>query len=228
MTDELLDRWCALLTAAGAAAPAEQVRRAGAELLDRWAEPHRAYHDVEHLTEVLARLDQVGAEAAPADARLAELAAWWHDAVYDPTRGDNEERSADLAAAALSGLGLDGPAVAEVRRLVAATADHASLPGTPAGAMLADADLGVLASPPDRYARYADGVRREYAHVDDQAFRLGRAAVLRFLRDRPELFATAHGRDRWEAAARRNIDAELAALAVSRPGGGAGRPPAAG
>ena len=65
----------------------EQLRE---ELLRRWGEPHRHYHDRRHLSEVLAAL--------PDDApRAVRLAAWYHDAVYDPTRDDNEEASARLA-----------------------------------------------------------------------------------------------------------------------------------
>jgi triacylglycerol lipase len=60
--------------------------------------------------------------------------------------------------------------------------------------------------------RYVAGVRREYPGVDDATFAAGRAAVLRDLLDRPALFTTAVGRERWEARARRNVALELAAL----------------
>ena len=70
----------------------DDVAGAGAALLGRWAEPHRAYHDLAHLAEVLERVDLLAAEADRPDA--VRLAAWFHDAVYDPTAADNEERSA--------------------------------------------------------------------------------------------------------------------------------------
>src|SRR5262245_30263250 len=99
----------------------------GAELLRRYAEPHRRYHTTRHLADVLDRVDELAAEADDADA--VRLAAWFHDAVYDPLRGDNEERSANLAERALGETDLPGGTVAEVARLVRLTATHAPEPG---------------------------------------------------------------------------------------------------
>ena len=82
------------------------------------------------------------------------------------------------------------------------------------GCALSDADLAVLASAPERYRRYVDDVRREYAAVPDVEFRRGRAAVLRALVDQERLFRTTHAREQWEAAARRNVADELAELEV--------------
>ncbi len=183
------------------------VAGAGAALLGRWAEPHRGYHDLAHLDEVLARVGVLEGEAFDADA--VRLAAWFHDAVYDPTAGDNEEHSAELATTSLSGLDLPPALVAEAARLVRLTATHDVAPGDANGAVLCDADLAILASNGLRYASYVEGVRREYAHVDDAAFAAGRAAVLARLMKRQALFHTGHGHARWERAARANVTAEL-------------------
>jgi predicted metal-dependent HD superfamily phosphohydrolase len=186
------------------------VAGAGATLLGRWAEQHRAYHDLAHLDEVLARVGVLAPEAADVD--TVRLAAWFHDAVYDPTASDNEVRSADVATVALSGLDVGPARVADVARLVRLTATHDVAPGDADGAVLCDADLAVLAADELRYASYVEGVRREYAHVDDAAFATGRALVLARLLDRPALFRTEHGRDVWEARARVNAGAELSRL----------------
>ena len=180
----------------------------------RYREPHRAHHDERHLAEVLAALDALTGATAPPPVLLA---AYWHDAVYDPRAADNEERSARLAVADLAPLGV---VTGEVARLVRLTAAHDPAPEDRAGALLCDADLAVLAAAPERYADYAAGVRAEYAHVADEAFRAGRAAVLRTFLDRPAVYATAAGRERWEAAARRNLAGEVAALSGA---GGADR-----
>ena len=103
--------------------------------------------------------------------------------------------------------------VDEVARLVRLTLTHDPAPDDVAGALLSDADLAVLGSGPERYARYAADVRAEYAHVGDDAFRAGRTAVLRSLLDRPRLYVTAEGHDRWDAAARRNLRDEITFLA---------------
>jgi predicted metal-dependent HD superfamily phosphohydrolase len=203
----LPEAWLRTAARVGARGDVAQV---GAELLGRYAEEHRRYHDLAHLDDVLRGVDDLAAHAADADA--VRLAAWFHDAVYDPTAGDNEERSARLAEDALTRLRLADDLVAEVARLVRLTATHAAAPGDRNAAVLCDADLAILAADPGRYARYAQAVRAEYAHVDDESFATGRSAVLRALLAKDPLFLTGDARSAWEAPARRNVTAELGAL----------------
>jgi predicted metal-dependent HD superfamily phosphohydrolase len=191
--------------AADAAADAGAAEAAGRDLLDRWGEPHRRYHTVDHLTATLSTLDDLDAS------RNAYLAAWFHDAVYDPRRPDNEERSAALAAQVLTGLGLGGP-VPEVVRLILLTAWHDAGPEDRDGSALCDADLAVLAWPGREYDGYAKAIRAEYAHVPDEAYRAGRADVLRRLLGLPALYRTPELHTSWEEPARANLRRELAAL----------------
>ena len=81
--------------------------------------------------------------------------------------------------------------------------------------MLCDADLGILAADPARYASYAAGVRREHAHVPDADFAAGRAAILRDLLAKPTLFHTPTARSRWEHRARANVTREIEQLTAS-------------
>lgn len=149
------------------------------------------------------------------DWAVAVLAAWYHDAVYDPTaaRGVNEGASAVLASETLGALGVTLTALGTITRLVCLTASHAPGPTDRVGAVLCDADLSVLGADDDRYDRYVDAVRAEYSHVPDDAWCEGRRAVLRSFLDRPQIFHTTAGRDRWEAIARANISRELTTLA---------------
>ncbi|MBW8751501.1 MAG: hypothetical protein JF565_08755 [Propionibacteriales bacterium] len=169
----------------------------------------RGYHDLRHVTEVLARLAELG-EAGNAE---LVLAAWFHDAVYDDA-GDNEKRSARLAETQLHGTDAD---VAEVARLVRLTAHHDPAPGDRNGEALCDADLAILAAPPERYREYAEGVRREYAAFADADFRKGRLAVLEDLAARDALFRTAHAREHWEPRARENLAREIEELRRGAP-----------
>ncbi|MEV4759069.1 metal-dependent phosphohydrolase [Micromonospora sp. NPDC049559] len=207
----LIEQWRATVTGAGAT-DGTAVHAAGTELLRRWREPHRRYHTITHLTGVLSVVDAQAAWAARPD--LVRLAAWCHDAVYDPRApGDrNERESAALAATLLSGVGLPEAAVTEVRRLVLLTARHRVEPGDRDGELLCDADLAILAAPAPEYDRYAEAIRREYRHVPEPAFRAGRAEVLRQLLALPALYRVpALAADR-EAAARANLARELATL----------------
>jgi predicted metal-dependent HD superfamily phosphohydrolase len=185
----------------------------GTDLLRRWAEPWRHYHDVQHLAEVLTALDDL---AAPVPAPI-RLAAWFHDAIYDPRADDNEERSALLAASTLPAIGVADTTVAEVVRLVRLTATHDPTPDDPGGALLCDADLAILGSSPARYERYVTDVRREYAHVPDDDFRAARTRILRGFQRLPTIYRTAAGRSRWESTARRNLSVELGGDAADRP-----------
>lgn len=182
----------------------------GAELLERWSEPHRRYHTTAHLLDVLTGLDLVCAPTAPG--REVRLAAWFHDAVYAGVAGADEEDSAALAEQTLPAAGLDAGAVAEVVRLVLLTRDHSPAAGDAAGAALCDADLAVLGQGADGYARYVRQVRAEYAHVSEPDWRTGRSAVVHHLLDRRPLFRTPTGEARWEQRARANLQGELAQL----------------
>lgn len=149
------------------------------------------------------------------DPRAVELAAWFHDAVYDPTApaGESERASAELAAAMLG----DDPVAPEVSRLVLLTAGHEVVEGDRNGAVLTDADLAILGAPRARYARYASDVRAEYAHLDHEVWRIGRSAVLRGFLRRPRIYVTDRAHARFDAAARANLAQELATLGGGEP-----------
>ncbi|NYJ02758.1 putative metal-dependent HD superfamily phosphohydrolase [Nocardioides thalensis] len=180
------------------------------ELVAAYTAPGRSYHGIGHLRAVLERLAELAAGGVAFDEVPVQLAAWFHDAVYDGER-DAEERSAAWAEETLPPL-TDSATVAEVCRLVRLTEAHDPAPGDANGCALSDADLAVLALPEPEYAAYAAAVRAEYGHLTDEVFRKGRTAVLTSLLERPLIFRTAHGREHWEERARANIERELAEI----------------
>ena len=201
----LLARWEALLPGAP---------QLGRDLLARWSEEHRTYHDRAHLLAVLAAIDRLISAGEPCGAhpRAVVLAAWFHDAVYAGVPGGDEEASAALAAELLPGAGISAPECAEVIRLVRLTATHHPLAGDAAGALLCDADLEVLGRPAGAYSRYVRAVRSEYAHVPEAAFRDSRARLLSALLESDSLYSTPTGAALWDGPARANLTAEIAAL----------------
>ncbi|MEV4635956.1 metal-dependent phosphohydrolase [Actinoplanes sp. NPDC049548] len=209
----LLDRWVAAARGAGATAEDPDLRAAGSYLLQRWSEPQRQYHDVSHLTAVLDVVDEHAALAPHAD--RVRLAAWMHDAIYDPRAlGDaNERDSAAFAEGLLTTLGASPEVAGEVARLVGLTAGHATEETDPDGELLCDADLAILAAEPERYTAYAEAIRREYAHVPDDTFRAARAQVLVSLLELPAIYRHAPLHEAWEARARANLERELRTLA---------------
>lgn len=199
----LLRRWTALLPEAA---------DTGAELLDRWAEPHRRYHNRAHLLAVLEALDALGNTHAAPHGRTVELAAWFHDAVYAGRAGEDEEASASLAEDLLGRAGHDPVATREVARLVRLTAGHRPGRDDLPGALLCDADLSVLGRDSHGYRRYQRAVRAEYAHVAEPDFLRGRTAVVEHLLGLDPLFHTSAARALWLEPAMRNLAAEHADL----------------
>jgi predicted metal-dependent HD superfamily phosphohydrolase len=212
----LVDQFRDAARQAGATAGDDDLEAAGGYLLGRWSEPQRHYHTVAHLSAVLGVIDQ-HAGLAPHPERV-RLAAWMHDAVYDPRAlGDaNERDSAEFAAGLLATLGVSPEVAAEVSRLVNLTAGHATGPGDPDGELLCDADLAVLAGDDEQYSAYTAAIRREYAHVSDEDFKAGRAQVLKALLELPTIYRLEPLREAWEARARANLEREV--LGPAQPG----------
>lgn len=184
-------------------------------------EPHRHYHSLAHIEALQGWFARYRALAeAPA---LIDAAIWFHDAVYDTRRQDNEQRSALMAHDELSALHWPEAAVQRVASLVLATRHHqADLMDTDAWLFL-DLDLSVLGQSAARYAAYATAVRAEYAWVETAAYRAGRARVLQGFLERERIYRTPALHDAWEARARHNLERELAAL-MPAPQGSPGSP----
>ena len=180
-----------------------------AEILARWDAPHRAYHNRQHLSECFATWDTVrGLARQPA---AVELALWFHDAVYDPQRHDNEARSATWAAQELAAAGAPPALQERVAALVLATC-HREPPPDGDAALLVDVDLAILGAPASRFDQYEAQIRAEYAWVPEVGFRAARGRILERLLARPRLFATPALASRLEVQARANLTRALARL----------------
>jgi len=177
--------------------------RLGSELLARWSEPHRRYHDLGHLSDALAALDLLG----PAS-RSEEIALWFHDAVHTSSPGHDEQLSAALAAQELATVGVEAAEVAEVVRLVLVTIDHRPRLEDAAGARVSDADLAVLGAGHTRYRESVQALRAEAAGLDEESWRASRRAALAAFDATRPLFHTALGHSWWESRARANLAAE--------------------
>ncbi|MBO1437450.1 hypothetical protein [Meiothermus sp. CFH 77666] len=170
------------------------------DLLTRHTEPQRYYHNLAHLDTLLQLL--------PAKPHL-EFAVWFHDAVYDPTRADNEAQSAGLAQESLERLGAEPLLIQKVMRIILATQNHQA--DDPDTALFLDADLSILGAEPKTYRAYARAIRQEYAWVPEALFRERRAQVLQKFLSRERIYQTeafAH----LEPPARENLAQELETL----------------
>jgi len=199
-------RWWNALAAPQAHALSGPARRA---VVARWSESGRHYHAPQHLRECLAAFD----EAATLAQRPAEVEAalWFHDAVYDPHRHDNEARSADLWRTMLEPAGIAEDTLQRVAALVLATRHGVAEPASADAALVVDIDLAILGAPRARFAEYERQIRAEYAFVPIEVYREKRRAVLQGFAQRPRLYTTAHFHARCDAPARENLARALAA-----------------
>jgi predicted metal-dependent HD superfamily phosphohydrolase len=186
-----------------------------AELTALYTTPDRHYHGLAHIEALLALAREH--RGALSDPDAVEAAIWFHEAIYDSRKDDNEQKSAELAVQRLTGR--VAPDRAErIKAMIEATATH-EVPdfGDEAvrrdAALFLDMDLSILGAPPDRYDAYERAVRLEYAWVADAAWRAGRAAVLKNFLSRPHIFHTGIFRQGCETRARGNIARSLERLA---------------
>lgn len=213
----LMPSWMRSCRQAGATAPESEIRAVGEGLIDRWSRPERRFHDLRHLADVLNRVDELAEECHDPD--LVRLAAWYHGAIFDSASqaayasrgGEDETASAVLADEQLTALGLPEASVDRVAHLVTALLRHSPDPGDFDCAVLCDADLGMLATEPQRYKAYLADLREEYSHIPLPDYLRARVAILTKLLGRPRLFSSPLGAA-WEDAARQNLDAELQRL----------------
>lgn len=200
-----LEQWKRMWAAFGVPADEALLR----DLVARYSEPHRKYHTMQHLEECFGKLEELRALARKPEE--IELALWFHDAVYDTKRRDNEEKSAEWARSAVLEKGVAAPAGDRVYGLVMATRHNAVPAGTDAQ-ILVDVDLSILGATPDRFDEYEVQVRQEYSWVPGPLFRRERRKILEDFLKRPSLFQTAQFVAAYEARARGNLERSLEKL----------------
>jgi len=180
-----------------------------------YSAPDRHYHNLAHIEAMLGLLRaHAGTLSDPAS---VETAIWFHDAVYDTRRHDNEEKSAELAVERLAGL-LSPDHIARVASMIRATAGHVVPEGFDEAArrdcaLFLDMDLAILGSAPDAFAAYEAAVRREYGWVPEALWIEGRRKVLQAFLARPAIYASPPFRASHETAARENLTRSLEQLA---------------
>lgn len=178
------------------------------DLHDAWSEPRRVYHGIEHLQACLRTIDEFPIDYG--ESLNAEIAIWWHDAIHVPGDGANEEKSAYWFGRVARVLGIHPPG--RIQESILATRHGPEpMPNTLAS-YVCDVDLAILGRNSATYDAYAEQIRREYEHVPDGPYRVGRARVLRGFLAKPHLYHREDFRTRFEAPARENLLREVTYL----------------
>ncbi|WP_068329359.1 hypothetical protein [Psychrobacter sp. P2G3] len=177
----------------------------------RYNETQRAYHTLSHLQQLFEQFEQIKRELS--EPHIIALALYYHDVIYDPTRADNELKSAEYAVGAL-GHYLSAEHCQHIYALIMMTASHQLNEFTDPNkssdaAYLLDMDLSILGASWPEYEQYAQAVRQEYMHVPLADYRIGRTAVLNGLLAHPKLYLTDYYYEQLEVQARDNIKREV-------------------
>ncbi|UNK49557.1 hypothetical protein MNR01_00460 [Lysobacter sp. S4-A87] len=175
-----------------------------------YASPPRAYHNFQHVQEVLRHYHDVAAGPGwrqPAEVGLAVL---YHDAIYEAGRRDNETRSAELAVTHIARwwptAGIDARRVMD---LIELTARHGSLQPADVddeAALFLDCDMAILGAEPALFDAYDRGITAEYrGQVPAWLFKLNRRRFLKALLARPRIYLSDFFHQRYDTQARRNL-----------------------
>jgi predicted metal-dependent HD superfamily phosphohydrolase len=172
------------------------------QVMQRYAEPHRHYHTLQHLEECLDLLSSI--QLLKQGNAEIEIALWFHDAVYDPRRHDNEAQSATWAANVMQSLGLQADVSIKIQSLILATR-HDVIPQSLSAQILVDVDLAILGTSAARFDEYERQIRQEYEWVSEQNFYDARLHILDRFLARPWIYSTKYFQDRLEDSARANL-----------------------
>lgn len=177
------------------------------ELLNAYSSSDRYYHNLTHIQDCLSIFDETRSLATFPEA--VELAIWFHDAVYDPKRSDNEERSAAWAKSAIAHSGLSSDLAEYVSCLILATRHHVAVNDRDTQ-LLVDIDLSILGREPEIFWQYETNIRKEYAWVPEDLFRQKRISILHSFLERSHIYHLDFYREKFEAQARRNLEQAIA------------------
>ena len=189
----------------------EEVR---SQLIGIYTDPGRHYHDLRHIETLLALARECAHDIT--DSEAVEAAIWFHDAVYDTRKADNEAESAKLATELLAGVAA-AERLERIAAMIRASANHRvpesmAPPAADDCALFLDMDLAILGSPPEAFAAYERAIRLEYVWVPEKEWRTGRSRMLRSFLARPFIYASPQFRHSHEGPARSNLTQSLATL----------------
>ncbi|MEA3411319.1 MAG: hypothetical protein U9R74_07250 [Pseudomonadota bacterium] len=179
------------------------------DLLERrYGEPRRRYHTLRHIGHCLDEMDPVISELQSPD--VVELAVWFHDVIHEPGATDNEARSAELLRQ-VAGKHMAPGRIERVGELILATT-HLETPRRHDARILSDIDLSSLGAPWQRFLDNSAALRAEQPDMSDADNRREKQRFLGGLVERDAIYYTATFRDRYESAARQNIQRYLELL----------------
>ena len=178
------------------------------------------YHNAYHITKMLEDAVNILNHCNTGLSDTLYAAILYHDAIYVPTRKDNEQKSAELFQLIDSNIVGDKTYnpyhVAELINLTARHTETLNFRNCKCdefeARVIMDADLAGFAGPYDVMTTNSEKIRLENLHVDADTFVKNRIAFLNLMLQKPKIYYTAFGRQEYEDIARANIQREIEAL----------------
>jgi predicted metal-dependent HD superfamily phosphohydrolase len=167
-----------------------------------YSKQNRAYHNWSHIIKCLIELNEIKGNLNYQNE--VEMALWFHDVIYEPGYGGNEENSAKWAVVFSITIGMSELFAKRVRTLILAT-KHNKIPKDTDARFVVDIDLSILGQPEADFLRYEGAIREEYSALEDEYFKQRRIQLLQYFLDRDFIYLTNHFRKKYEKIARKNL-----------------------
>lgn len=172
-------------------------------LIDAYREPQRHYHTLSHIEQCLDMFDACRPLAQDPDS--LELAVWFHDAIFEPDRPDNEKRSAELYLELSRGVHDDERRRLVERLIMATLHDGNSLDDADAVYMV-DIDLSSFGLSWENFLEDSRNLRRESARLSDADYYRKKKNFQACLLAKERFYLSDFFADRLERQARANLE----------------------
>lgn len=179
------------------------------EVEQNYSDGNRCYHNLNHLENILIELKEVKNQINNWDCILFTL--FYHDIVYDTTRTNNEEVSAEFAGLRMKKINCDPKEIHLCKEQILATKKHLLSSNADTNYFI-DADLSILGMPWKFYSEYFRNIKKEYALFPDEMYTKGRVEVLHHFLKMEKIYKTEYFFTKFEAQAKINLKMELEEL----------------
>lgn len=174
-----------------------------------YSEKHRYYHTLQHIEQLYFLLEKEKENIADWEALMWSI--FYHDIIYNPSKSDNEERSAEKMREIATKFGVEKDKIEKSFNQIIATKKHETT-GDSDTDIFTDADLAILGSDWNDYEAYAQNIRKEYSIYPDFMYNMGRKKVLKHFLEMENIFKTPVFRAKLEQKTRNNLEMELKLL----------------
>ncbi|MFZ6666184.1 HD domain-containing protein [Peijinzhouia sedimentorum] len=176
------------------------------EIEKNYSGKKRFYHTLKHLENLLAQLTEVKGDIQNWDTILFTL--YYHDIIYNATKSNNEEKSAELAEKRLQQISVSNDKIELCKQQILATKSHLKSIDSDTNYFI-DADLSILGQDWETYSSYYKNLRKEFSIYPDFVYNAGRKKILQHFLTIDRIFKTDVFFSKFETQAKRNLTNEL-------------------